>query len=114
MCGYPGQTPIEVSDFVSIVLASPPGSAVKYAVDGGWPQTDQLLANLAEQQAGLTDLPHRYSRPGIEQFVEPDPGPVQPDGSPRWTGQTRDEFEARRARDIARSEELAETETRVA
>lgn len=112
--GYHGDTPIAFDDLVSIILASPPGSAVKYAVDGGWPQTDQLLANLAEQNAGLTNLPHRYARPGIDVYAEPDPGPVQSDGSPRWTGQTREEFEARRARDVTRAaSELESTERQV-
>jgi hypothetical protein len=61
----------------------------------------------------LTDLPHRYARGGIDMYAEPDPGPVQADGSPRWTGQTREEFAARRARDIARAAELESTERQV-
>jgi hypothetical protein len=109
--GYHGDKPITVGDFVSIVIASPPGSAVRYAAEGGWSQTDHLIANLAEQQAHLTHLPQRYMRPGIEDEV--DPGPIQADGSPRLTPQTREEFEARRARDRARAAELAATEREV-
>lgn len=109
--GYHGAAPIEFGDFVSIVIASPPGSAVRYAVEGGWSQTDHLIANWAEQQAGLTELPQRYMRPGVA--VEADPGPIKSDGSPRLTPQTREEFEARRARDRARAAELAATEKQI-
>jgi len=107
--GYHGRNaPIDLDDFVSIVLASPTNSAVRYAVEGGWSQTDHLLANSVELQAGLGHLPQRYARPGVQ--VESDPGPIAPDGSPRLTPQTREEFERRRARDRARGDELAKTE----
>ena len=98
--GYHGRHAlIDPQDFVSIVLAAHPGTAVRYAVDEGWPQTDQLLANLAEQQAGLTELPTRYARPGIAEPVKP--GPV---------AMTREEFDKRHARDLARGDQLAATE----
>lgn len=110
--GYHGDTPIDFGDFISIVLASPPMTAVRYAATGGWDQTDQLLANVHEQLAGVRELPHQYERPGGVDVVAADPGPVAPGGSPRFTPQTREEFEARRARDRARGEELAATERR--
>jgi hypothetical protein len=99
--GYRGRDAlIDPQDFVSIISASPPGSAVKhFAVDEGWPQSDQLLANLAEQQAGLTELPTRYARPGVEEPVKP--GPV---------AMTREEFDKRHATDLARGDQLAASE----
>jgi hypothetical protein len=108
--GYHGDTPITTGDFVSIVLASPPSSAVGHFT-GGWSRTDHLLVNIHEQMGGLTELPQRYSRPGLP--VDPDPGPIAPDGSPRWTAMSRNEFDARRAADSARGDELAATERRM-
>ena len=110
--GYRGDALIDFGDFISIVLASPPLSAVRYAVEGGWSQTDQLLANLGEQQAGLRQIQQPYARPGVA--AEADPGPVTPDGAPRFTPQTREEFERRRARDRGRGEELADFERKEA
>ena len=107
--GYRGRhAPIDPQDFISIVLASPPGSAVRYSVEGGWSQLEHLVANLGEQQAGITQLPQRYPRPGVAQEI--DPGPIGLNGSPRFTPQTREEFERRRKRDRARGAELAATE----
>ena len=106
--GYHGDMGIDLGDLVSILLASPPGSAVRYAVESGWSQTDHLLANLAEQQANLTELPHRYPRPGVQ--GAPDPGPVMPDGGPRFSVQSIDELKARRERDRARAAELEASE----
>lgn len=98
--GYHGDTPITLGDLVSIVIASPPGSAVRYAAEDGWSQQDHLLANLAEQQAGLTQLPTRYARPGVAEPVKPGPVPM-----------TREEFDKRHARDLLRGDQLAATET---
>ena len=53
-------------ELVSIVVAAPPTSSVFVAMDG-WSKTDQLLANMQEQQAGLISLPHRHNRPGVSQ-----------------------------------------------
>jgi hypothetical protein len=111
--GYQGDTPIDFGDFISNVIASPPMSAVRYAIDEGWPQTDRLLANLHEHQAGLSELPHRYPRPGDEPAA-PEHVPISISGSPQLTPQTREEFARRRARDMARGAELAATEKRIA
>lgn len=109
--GYHGKDAlIDFGEFISIVLASPPLSAVRYAVEGGWSQTDQLLANVHEQLGGVRQLPQPYARPGV---AEVDPGPIKADGSARFTPQTREEFELRRARDMARGAELAATERRI-
>lgn len=51
-------------DLVSIVVASPPGTAVFFAMDG-WSKEAQLLANRQEQAAGLIDLQRRHERPGV-------------------------------------------------
>lgn len=110
--GYQGDTRICLDDFVSNILASPPGSAVRYSVDGGWSQTDQLLANLGEQQAGLTNLPDRYPRPGIENA--PDPGPIGPDGNARMTAGSIEEFGPRMERLRARARSAAEAEQSIA
>jgi hypothetical protein len=91
---------IELDEFISIVLASPRDSAVRYAAEGGWSQTDHLLANHAEQLAGLTQLPTRYVRPGV----------VATPAEPHWVPLTREEYDRRRARDLARGDELAATE----
>ena len=111
--GYRGrEAPIDLGEFISIVLASPPTSAVRFAAQGGWSQTDELLANLSEQYAGVHNIDRRYSRPGVEPAAAVDPGPLTADGGVRLTPQTREEFAARRARDAARGEELAATENK--
>lgn len=50
---------------VAIISASPPGTAVRWALDEGWTREAHLLANLAEQWSGLTDLGRRHPRPGV-------------------------------------------------
>ena len=52
-------------EFISIVVAAPPNSAVFHA-DKRWSQTDELMANLGEQQAGHLNLKGRYLRPGVD------------------------------------------------
>lgn len=110
--GFHGDTPIAFNDLVSCVLASQQGTAVRYAVDEGWPQTDHLLANLGEQRSGLIDLPTRYQRPGMPEAA-PDPGPVAADGSPRLSAQSLDEFRARRQRDKGRDLSATEREVNI-
>lgn len=51
---------------VSIVVGAPPGSSVRHWLDGGWSQESQLLANLAEQNAGIATISEPYARPGVE------------------------------------------------
>lgn len=60
-------TTLTLAEMVSIVVASPPGSAVRYFLDQGWSRTDHLLANMQEQAAGVAKLPEAYARPGLEQ-----------------------------------------------
>jgi hypothetical protein len=51
---------------------APPGSAVHHFDPNRWSSTDELLANLGEQQAGLLSLSGRYPRPQV------DSSPVKP------------------------------------
>jgi hypothetical protein len=64
--GEPDAKPMAVRHFVSFVIAAPPMSSLGQAVNEGWTHTDQLIANLAEQHAGLIALQHRYPRPGVD------------------------------------------------
>lgn len=57
--------------FASFVLGAEPNSALGYAVTEGWTITNELLANLAEQHAGLIKLEARYRRPGVAGDVPP-------------------------------------------
>ena len=110
-----GTEKCSVGEFIAILIASPPDSAVRFhAIDKGWSPESQLLANLGEQQAGMVQLSGRYQRPGLAAPPAEVPNPVGPDGGPRLTPMTIDEFRARRERDQARAAELASTEKRLA
>lgn len=56
---------LPLGKMLAIIVPSPPGTAVRWALDEGWTRTDHLLANLAEQWAGLTSLGRRHPRPGV-------------------------------------------------
>jgi hypothetical protein len=99
---------ISLGDFVSAVLASPQGSAVRFAAEKGWSQTDLLLAQHNEQTFGV-----RYERPGVEDAPDARSVPVV-GGVPQMTPQTIEEFTKRRQRDIARGSDLAATEKKLA
>jgi hypothetical protein len=58
---------LTLAEMVSVVVAAPPGSSVRYFLDQGWSRTDHLLANLQEQQAGVARLPQEYPRPGLQE-----------------------------------------------
>lgn len=62
------------AQLISIVLAAPPNTAV-HAAQGTWTRTEELIANLSEQQAGVVGLNARYARPGV------DSAPVKPKGA---------------------------------
>jgi hypothetical protein len=55
---------LSFAKMVSIVVASPPDSSLRWYIDGGWNRTDHLLANLQEQRAGIATLNQPYYRPG--------------------------------------------------
>jgi hypothetical protein len=60
-----GTAKLTLWELISIVVASPVGTAVREAKDGGWSQTDRLIANLGEQHAGVLSLTGRYPRPDV-------------------------------------------------
>lgn len=64
-------TKLTTAELISVVLAAPPGTAVHH-FSGSWSKTDELLANLSEQQAGVFGINARYARPGV------DSAPVKP------------------------------------
>ena len=73
-------TTLDLEEMVAIVVAAPPNSAIRYFADEGWSREAHLLANLTEQQAGITQIPQAYDRPGMEQRAA-DPARMAPDGS---------------------------------
>lgn len=65
-------TTLTLGEMISIVVAAPATSAVRHFIDGGWSRTDHLLANMAEQQAGVAGLTKPFARPGLDER-RPDP-----------------------------------------
>jgi len=59
-------TKLSAAQLISIVLAAPPGTAVHHFNPQSWSRTDELIANLGEQQAGLVNLNARYERPQVD------------------------------------------------
>jgi hypothetical protein len=103
-----GTPACDLGEFVSLILASPPNSAVRYAAEGGWSQTDLLLAQRNEQTLGV-----HYERPGVASAPQSNRVPIV-GGIPQMTPQTIADFQRRRARDMARADELAATEKKLA
>jgi hypothetical protein len=95
-------TKLSVWELISIVIASPPSSALYHAEYGGWSQTDHLLANLGEQQAGLLQLSSRHPRPGVEYFEPPEMSTNErPYNDVRMDVMTVDELKQKRAEHLA-------------
>lgn len=65
-------TNLTTCELISIVLAAHPGTAVHHFDPTRWSRTDELIANLGEQQAGLLNLSGRYERPQVDSL------PVKP------------------------------------
>lgn len=65
-------TKLSTCELISVVLAAPSGTAVHQFDPTRWSRTDELLANLGEQQSGLLKLDARYQRSGV------DSAPVKP------------------------------------
>lgn len=101
---------VGVEEFLAVVLAAPPNSSIRfYAVDQEWTQTDHLLANLGEQQAGAVNLAGRYPRPGLQQAA-----PSGHSGSPMdLIAMTVEEFEKKRAETREQVAKLAATEQKL-
>lgn len=64
---------LTASEVISIIVAAPAASALRWSIDEGFTLTDHLLATLSEQQEGLVRLPGRHRRPGID-TAAPHPG----------------------------------------
>lgn len=61
-----GTPKLPVTKLISIVLAAPPGTACHHFSPDAWSRTDELLATLSEQQAGVVTLNARYARPQVD------------------------------------------------
>lgn len=64
-------TELDLGEMISIVVASPPNSSLRYFLDEGWSREAHLLANMAEQRAGIATLNDPYNRPGLDQRATP-------------------------------------------
>jgi hypothetical protein len=94
-------TKLSAAEVVSIIVAAPAGSAVRYMTDGGWTVTDHLLATQLEQRAGLVKLKDRYQRPGTKPR-EPEPKTVADPDRITFDTMPLDEFIKRQKADNAR------------
>lgn len=56
---------LTAGEVMSMIIGAPPGTSVRYVMDGGYTLTDHYLAILSEQQAGLVTLQSRHQRPGV-------------------------------------------------
>ena len=90
---------LTAGELVSIVMAAPTNSAIRYSFDEGFTPSDHYLATLSEQYDGLVRLGGRHQRPGVDAVPQ---GPTATiDGHPADVLSIAD-FEARRARLIQR------------
>lgn len=106
-------TNLTLWELVSIVVAAPIGTAVREKLDGGWTQSDRLLANLGEQQAGVLQLTGRYPRPGISADQTQMRSPAAGSGWTSINGVTfqpmdKDEFVARRRKYMVGNQRAAQ------
>lgn len=61
-----GTAKLPDTKLISIVLAAPPGTACHHFNPHAWSRTDELIATLGEQQAGVVTLNGRYPRPLVD------------------------------------------------
>jgi len=88
-------TTLSFREMVSIVVAAPPTSSVRWFLDGGWTRTDHLLANQQEQRAGVARLNEPYQRPGIENRPAAEPPGFFPADALSWEeAERRDKIRA--------------------
>ena len=88
---------LSVWELISIIGASPPGTAVHNALSEGWSREAHLLANLGEAESGLMRLTARYVRPGVDEPEEQvEVTPVGAFGA-QFEIMTVDELEAKRS-----------------
>ncbi|MCV7174940.1 hypothetical protein [Mycolicibacterium sphagni] len=67
-------TTLGFAEMLAIVVAAPPLSSVRYALEGGWSREAHLMANILEQRAGIADISAPLERPGIDQRPATAPG----------------------------------------
>jgi hypothetical protein len=99
---------LSVWQLISIVVTSPPGTAVYHASTRGdtpWTPEAQLMANLGEQQAGVLGLNARYQRPGVDSTPPPRQKVNSFDALPDYGGMKLDALPVTEL--ITRREELA-------
>jgi hypothetical protein len=65
-----GTSKLPVTKLISIVLAAPPGTACHHFNPDAWSRTDELIATLGEQQAGVVTLNGRYARPEVDSTTQ--------------------------------------------
>lgn len=61
-----GTAKLPLTKLISIVIAAPPGTACHHWNPHAWSRTDELIATLGEQQAGVVTLNGRYARPEVD------------------------------------------------
>jgi hypothetical protein len=57
---------VTLDELASVILAAPPLSSVRDAVNGGWSKEAELQALLLEHNSGLIKLSRRLPRPGVD------------------------------------------------
>lgn len=57
---------LTAAEVISIIVAAPGTSALRWSIDEGYTLTDHLLATISEQQDGLVNLRQRHPRPGAD------------------------------------------------
>lgn len=86
---------------MSYVVAAPPGTAIRWALDDGWTRESHLLANLHEAIQGQHTLRQRYMRPGVtEEQAEMARSPGSAKAVP-FDSMPLDEFDKRLAENYA-------------
>ena len=79
-------TTLSFSEMCSIVLGSHPQTSLRYFMDQGWSREAHLLANMQEQQAGVSRVHEPYTRPGVDQRMpDPEAGKFFQSDAMTWT-----------------------------
>jgi hypothetical protein len=89
-------TALSWSEMVSIVVGAPPTSSVRFFLDQGWTRESHVLANMAEQQAGIARLQQPYPRPGVEYRPAASAGEGKAFQADAYTWNEYDELERKR------------------
>jgi hypothetical protein len=54
------------AELISVVVAAPPSSPIRWFLDGGWSRESHLLASMVEGQQGIAQLQQPFVRPGLD------------------------------------------------